>query len=385
MKKNESFYIIGIFLMILRAMIENSTIIELNKIVDYAIILVTSIFFLIKILSEKYKKSEIIILAFLGCYAVYTSYICDYYAIAMSFLAIVGIKNVNITKVIKTITITMATFLSICFIVFLYNYLINPEVLEIYAITSDSLKRYYIYFKNPNLYAALTLWTIAGYLYLNKNEKKMFKYFLSFCISILTYKFTGSRTSLFLSLMLIICTYICNNKDVKSIIYKISKYLYIIFAIFSISIVIFYNQFNNYIPQLLNTLDIILSRRITLSVLAYNHYGLHILPNPIENLLVTWGKEYTTYLSVDNAYIKALVNIGLPYIFIINIMIKKAFKKKFDNFEYFLIILMSIGALFESYIYSAYICFPILILADKIFNKNAKEDMLECEGEKYER
>ena len=149
-----------------------------------------------------------------------------------------------------------------------------------------------------------------------------------------------------------------------------AKYSFWICAFTSLLVVIFYDSIDKIIPNILANLDSLLSRRLTLSVIAYKLYGISFLPKSIQYSLVSWKSSYTMQLVIDNAYIKSLVTVGLIYSIIIYYIINKSMKFKFDNYEYALVIFMAISSISESYIYSCYICFPMLILFSKIINNN---------------
>ena len=370
-KVKEIFYFIGLFLMLLRAMIENSNLIELNNIVDIIIICLTALFLGLKILMEKYTIKEFSLIVVIGIFCIYTSFVCDYFTITMSFLTLVGLKNINLSKLLKFIGCTIGTYLLICFISFLWTFITNETSLSYYAITSYNMKRYYINFKNPNLFAILVFWMMAIYLYLLREKKSIIKYVIYLLVNGISYYFTFSKTALALSIFLLIA-FICIDKNFKiankKLLLVLAKYIFILFALFSLLSITCYNIF----PDFFNSVDNLLSRRISLGAIAFNRYGITLLPRPIELPIVSWTNRYTMQLVLDNAYIKALINIGAVYIFIIYYIILKGLKCENDKYELVLIIIMSISAISESYIYSCYICFPMIILVSKIFEKIEK-------------
>ncbi len=371
-KVKEKFYLIGLSIMLIRALIENSNLIELPSTVDLVLIVIPAILLGLKIIMEKYTIKEYIIILIAGIFCVYTSFLCDYFAITMSYLTLVGIKNINISKALKVIAITIGIYLLICFIYFLWFYITDRESLPYYAITDNNTKRFYIFFNNPNSFAAFTFWSLAIYLYLLRDRKNIIKYIIYIIINALVYYFTVSRTTLILSIILLCAFFaieknwkICNEKLLKFL----AKYSFLICAVFSLLSVVGYNIF----PSFFDKIDDLLSRRISLGVIAYEMYGMTFLPKAIEFPLVKWKNKYAANLTLDNAYIRSTINFGIIYLFIIYWIILKGLKLKNDKYELILIIVMSISALSECYIFSTYFCFPILILMSKIFENNKEE------------
>lgn len=301
----------------------------------------------------------------------------------MSFLTLAGIKNVDIKKALKVIAITMGIYLLICFAHFLLGYIMNRESLPYYAITSNNQKRYYIYFNNPNSFAAFTFWELTIYMYLLREKRSIIKYVIYIAINGLVFYFTGSKTTLVLAILIVIVFFISEKNwkiGNKKILNFLAKYVFLFFTIFSLLSVICYNAF----PHIFNEFDDLLSRRISLGVIAYKMYGFTFIPKAIEFPIVSWESKYIMTLTLDNAYIRAFINFGLIYLLVIYLIILKGTKLKNDKYELILIIVMSISAISECYIYSAYICFPMIILMSKIFenNKKIKEKVKLIESEK---
>lgn len=374
-KVRENFYYIGISLMLLRAMIENSNLLNLNSTVDFTLVCLSAVFLGLKIVTERYSVKEFIIIVILGSLCIYTSWVCSYFAITMSFLTLVGVKNVNLIKTLKTIGFIIGIYLTICFGLFLVEFLKDGNNLPYYSITANNMKRYYVNFKNPNLFATLSFWCMGIFLYLLRQKKGIIKYIICLIISGIVYYFTLSNTTLILSILLLI-SFWCTEKNLKivnqKLLYFFAKYIFIFLTIFTLIAMIGYNT----CPSFFDIVDNILSRRVTLSVIAFRMYGLTVFPRAIDFPLVFWEDKYTMYLVIDNAYARAIINFGIVYLFIMYYIIRKSLKCKLDKYELILIIIMAISAFCECYIYSCYFCFPMIILVSKIFEniKNVRKD-----------
>lgn len=65
-KIKEIFYLIGLALMILRALIENSNLIELNPVLDFIFVCLSAIFLGLKLIMERYTIKEFTIIIIVG-------------------------------------------------------------------------------------------------------------------------------------------------------------------------------------------------------------------------------------------------------------------------------------------------------------------------------
>lgn len=356
-KLNSLYYIAFILLVILR-FINISTLLNIPVIINYIILIISSLLFAIKILLDSHSLKEYILFLVLLLLSLYLYTKFNIYYFFTTLLSIYAIKNINIVKIVRIDVFLKVSLLLSNFIIYFSNYLFyNSSVIETVKYSIKGIS-HSLYFRNPNTVGALVLWLIIDIFYLisKKRKLKIYDYINGGILIIISYLVCKSRTPVYSYLIFVILLNIRSEK----LIYLLSKYSYFILSILSLFIIT--SNFNNGIYSAFYTaLNNAFSSRLGYSLMAYNTYGISLLPNLL-------SVNISNELIIDNFYVKCFVMYGiitLLSIGIINMFIpKKGYSK-----EKIIFIVSSIYLFFETVTISTGFSTALLLISYCIFNK----------------
>ena len=295
------------------------------------------------------------------------------------FPAIVGLKNIEIKKVVKvmfwTLTITFSLFIILC--------LVNVIPSSTYTKT-DAFGNTYnmIMFGNQHGNTIYVIWfnILCSYIYAYYEKIKKKDFIILLVISILFFMILSSRTGLLLSIITIILTYSIKYIKVKSfdIVNKILriliKYSYVIFYIAVFLIAAFLSE-----TQLYDFLNDLISSRISEVRYYLIDIGFGLLPQKV-----------IYYWICDNMQIKILVSYGLIFTFLYLMYSVKTIDyllKKNMNIEILMMIMYLLYSYSEVAFFKPISDFTMLFFTYVLFNNyyqtDNKEEIKDGESTMY--
>lgn len=373
----DNIYYFGILLITLIRLTQDSTLFNLSEYVVTGIKVIAAGCFFVKMVTSKYTKREIIIDGILLIFATICVLITKIEMVLLTLMILIGIKNVDIKKVIKIIFYVSLTVITIHSLSYLYACIFHKETLKI-LLTKDLEIRHYVYFSHPNMFAGIVFGMILEWIYLyGRNIKKIYKYIIIVIVAIIVYKVTISRTTLMLFGILIVGLLFVdlNRKIINKCIYLISRYIFAIISIIIVVFLMFYKTDNN--NKYVQKIDEALSGRITLGLYARDKYGNSLIPQYID-FKEKINSKYAQKLVIDNFYMRYFLSYGILSLVIISIVVWKASKRS-NTFEQLYLIIFAIWGITEGVIFDIAICIILLIIADKLLNYKIQ---LIGEGEK---
>ena len=333
----EIMYLIGIFLYSISKAFRPSALIDIpSKWIYYACV----VLIVPKVVLTKYNKKEIVVnilifgLSFLGYY---------YFKMRNLYvlpLILIGVKNVDIKKVIKIVFIASIIFVVIHTVGYFYFHFKDGGTLSNLPLFVRGQGRSMVCCKYYNDYGSMCTMTMMQYIYLmDRNKNRLFKIVTLTLLSFVVYAIGTSRTALIIALVLILYLLIENNYLVNRYLYLIKIAVFFFVVIFSISM--FYMDLDNNIVQIL---DKLLSGRIHLSNMGYKNIGLSLLPNVAklsENTLAF--DNFVVFLFLQYGVLIACGVLGLT-------MYLCVFRKQ-ENITDYLTIVMFVWAITERFNY----------------------------------
>ena len=373
MKKTDILYYIAIFGVFCINLVDISKIIDIESIYRTIIYMSLAVTLIVKIILTKYSHKQIILIIIFGLISCYVTYVLNNYMFVINFLAIVGIKGINIKNVVKIDIIVKLLFLLIHTSVYFYDYINHyDKVASTFVYTQAYGIRQGFYFSHPNTVSGIVIWLAIDIIYASKNKK--LAYIISTFIILFYYYFTVSRTALGVYIIFSILMFI-NHKENEIFNKKtnfILKYLIDIFAALSILLILIPKLINN--TEIIDTINTLLSKRLYYSEWAVNLYGINILPNADTSIL-------DKNLIVDNFYIRCLISYGI----LVYAMLSTKFKllpKSVKNMDRIILMILPFYLFNELFCYNIGRAVALLILANAIFNKKENGEENKCKEPK---
>lgn len=353
--KNRYFYYAAFILTVILRLTTSSTLFNLPLSINYAILGIANILYMIKIILDNHNIKESIMIAIILAISLYIYKETGVSYIFTGFLSIVAIKNVDIKKVVKIDIVLKLLFLLSHGILYFYNYIFNYAAIE--SIINYSVKgiSHSIYFSNPNTVGALVLLLVLDILYL-KNTLKLKNLLIGGIFIIISYLVCKSRTPMYIYFIFIGISFIKNMK----IINFLSKHTYFLLGLLSFIIIHVLDSSN----AILLTVDKMFSNRLIYSMIAYRQYGLAIFPNAAAN-------TYIAHFIVDNFFVRCFINYGVITFLTVGLLNLKLPKDGY-RLEKNIFTISSIYLFFETVTVNTGFGLPLVIMGDIVLYKNKK-------------
>lgn len=342
------------------------------KIIKLFGLLSISLFCFIK--RNEYSRKDIIKIATLMFFAILIYYFSTDNAFIVLFFLIFACKNLKIDNVIR------CDLYSKCLIILFLYIFSKLNLTNEYIVYRGSILRSSFGFSHPNNFSLALTSIIIDFLYLKRNQLKWFALFLPLTAFFIVYKYTDSRASMILIViigLLMLYKIIIKNKNIKLVnkIFdnKIFQFLvknsWIIMTLISFAVVLLYYlktkigiSFNNK-----------LSGRLSMWNKFLNNYSIKLFGNSVEFI----SSEDSAILNqnvmvIDNSYIRLLIQYG-SFIFIyFYYLFYKLFNRLFNNKNFLMIVICLIFILYgfvESGIYKITINVFLISFKDIIFGE----------------
>lgn len=366
-KKIELIYFIAIGLLLLKNILQLSTLIDINSSNHFFDVLtfLAYILLLIKITYKENIKHLIVysIIIILALIAYINSKMTEYLTLV---LIVIATKDIDVKNVIKFAFIFWALALFIHIFTYLLMMIFNPS--SIIITQRGDINRYSFFFGHPNSFAAVVAWTNIMYLYLKYEKINLLDYIITILISVFIYLVPNSRTSAILLLFFVLLIFLFkkNNKVVK----KIGKV-----SIPLTAIVMYIFIFNYYNYPIIAKIDEALNARIIQALAIYENYGITLLGMyiPLGQEMKILYKYGLTSLTIDSAYYSLLFNYGIinTVIFLI-IYTKLCLKRDIKEKKVLFLVIWALYAVTETLALNPLLCFPLLF-ATELIRKEGKK------------
>lgn len=292
------------------------------------------------------------------------------------YLLVLVVLSLAFTQIASLLVVKKIFFLSLTSSIFvLFSFKLG--FISQYIMYREGIPRYSLGFYHPNTLGVVFFILLAEYFFLKNGKLKIYNFLLSLGISFYIYYLTNSRTTLAITVFLIlgICCVRYINKEKLKRFFSIFRFFPLIYLAATIWAV------NNYpTNNLVYQVDKILSGRIYYGRLFLNIYDINSFGNPDLEIIGTKqvSESYGALkgMILDNSFLLVLVRYGIiPLLLLIALYtILIVFIHKQEKY-YFLIILvafLTLGiseSLTFNYQYNVFLLFmftPFFYNKDKI-------------------
>ncbi len=355
-----SMYYFTLMLLCVKAVFARSAIFPLSGWLDNVMTLFICVLFFFKILTQHYNGRQIITITFLAAVSIVSCFRTGDFTLLLSCLTILSAQEVDLHDAVWVLCSTK-TILIIFHVIY---YFANLSVMLVWEGGTRGA-RYFMGFTHPNVFSIIFLWTMLELLFLQYTTIKIPTLCMWYLTILLGYYFTRTRTLLVIAsialLLMILTKY---RKSQNRIIYRFSKFSYII--CFAVSMLLFglYAKFS----QSLYALNHLLSNRVYYGSLALKVYSPTVFGSAI-------GSDQTSSLNflnnagsliIDNSYVFFVIKFGLIFVILFAAVFFKLADLN-DKKLNIMLILLAVFGLMESSIDNFIICFPLIFASRIIF------------------
>lgn len=371
-KKHPAFssglYLIALALFIIACMIKNSQMTSFFS-QRYIFLLEVIPAFMITckiILFDEYNLQELTIFFLLEFYLYMSSYIAANVDIFYFSFFIIGSRNINADRILKTFIWVNISFMVIAAILSLIGLIKNIVITRgVYS----PVYRYALGMAYPSDYAARGLALLLAYAVLKKFKLRLPEYISFIAVTLWFYLITGTRVDLLLSLLLII--FLITYPKIKHLFKKISVrtanigMLTYIFLIYLIGFLYTYFPSN----KVLNLINSVLSGRLTYERMLFKHFPIRFTGQYI------YQPGGGSGFFIDASFFRILWMYGIPMLLLTLILIFCLNSRFIKNINYlplelaFIIFFISAG-IDQHFLDASFNFIPLMLFADlNMFNK----------------
>lgn len=318
-----------------------------------------SIFFIfilaacVKLPKDKFTLREFIYVLILVLIGLINYFFKHSSVFLLTALTLTLLKNVNIDHCLKIVLISRITGMIALFLALVMGF-VHQTTIQTWRI-DQFVTRTTINGVHPNILQLNVVIIIILLIYFYRERINWLGYVGLTILNLTFYKYTLSRTGIFIGMLAILLGYLsCYIVLIKKEIMVISKYIYFLLALFSLLIAFFYNDS-------LSKLNVLFNGR-----LSY----MHMLVTTYPVTLFGENKAYFLNINIDNGFDALLYVCGLLAFLVISyLMISLSFSlfKDKNFYPLFVIFILSIYSLTESFLPNIFVNISIFFLAWKIF------------------
>lgn len=350
---NNFFFFVGILLIELSYTAVNIIYFQNHlTIIKFTGLFILLINFLLTVNKKSYSKNTLMMIFILLSIS-----LIIYVTHSVSFLIELILIALNCIKkeFDETLKIDFKVKISILLII-LTSYFLGKTNGIFEIIMRENITRYSLGFYHPNTLSMFMMLILFEYVYLNKKNLNVKKIILIIILSLLSVKVTDSRTAFYCVLILITFIFIKNvdkslNKNNAIIFFLRHSFSFLMLASLLVSLLYIYNM------DFAINLNELVNNRISIQSDFLKNYDITLFGNVI---------DYN--MTLDNGFLKLLLNFGLITMFSYGYISYKNFTiglEKNDNVFVAIFSILLLYSLSESYmIYCAYNIFIIYLFCD---------------------
>ena len=368
---------VAVILMILRMFLGSATkIFSIPDVVDWTIILLSTILIVIDFLCRQlYSKKELILVILISLVAIISAYLSGEFTLLYSVLLIFVVGRENITDFLKRF-LPLKVFLMVLIVLL---YIAGIAFGSIAISTKNGLTSFTGGFETGNVFAFVIFWLVMEYMYTRRNDLSIPRIFLCSLFQLFIARISGCKTVLYLSIISCIVLIVLQFRKMPKVGTIFSRFGFVIVgALYYSSVLIFYSG-SGILYYAVYYIDNFLTGRIRNTAYLVSKYGVTIWGNYVQKGTIDYDTYYQlTRVTVDGGYALLFLQAGVISFILISfgfILLHK--KYKCDDFEIWIICLFIVYNLSEVFVMNAFICFPMLLLGKLIFNSEEYEISIE--------
>lgn len=309
------------------------------------------------------SKKYIFINVFFFCAFIYFSYVSKDSSFLIAYLFIVMSKCVDFRRLLRYLYMLSLFSIIAIIIIFLYKYYLIDNAESLFDTVNDRA-RYTFEMFHPNIFP-MRIFIFLTLFFMVRDKVNVFGFFILLVMVFFVYSFSYSRTSFFLSILLILAMYINQIYSLVRVrIFRwIMKISVVIFPFMSIFAMVNYHNYD-----ILYVFNRLLSERIRLSYEAYDLFGLAFIPRDMRVLIsennIVIDNLYVS-LSLSNVYSLILFSF-INYKFISFLFCEKLYK---ESLVFFFLILYSMT---ESHMINIGYNYMMLLISFMLYKESLK-------------
>ena len=311
LNKNEVFFIgwfLVLFYYLLIAATNFAYIVSDVKIIKWIIIILAMAFWLVKIMMDKYKKKQFLLIAIFVIVVLIAAIMSGKELLILTLVFFLASNGIDIRRFVRFDMVVRLGFILLIFGLMLLGVL-DDNIL----ITAVNVKHSFGWL-HSNTLASNAIIVLIDYIYIHWKKFKAYNFIVVLCVLTFLFFYVEARTSLYgfviTALWMIFAHWTKPFKVLEKVTKVIVSNIYIIATVLSYGLVYIYNTksaFGYY-------LDDILTHRLKFSSSYMSQYGFSLFGQEIETVSsISARMSGASYAGVDMSYVLMPIQYGVIY------------------------------------------------------------------------
>lgn len=367
---SDKIYTFGFISLLIRLIVNFSNILQVNGIVDMALLVVFVICMLFVLIEEMLTEVQLFAVIAIGAVCLFSYNKMNNYYLLATYFCMAASKNINL-KYVLDYSFKVKTFLlSFHVIVYIFTLINDPSSIK--YVYRDGVLRHSLFMSHANTFSMFLIWTIFEYLYVNYERLTLRSLIIIAAINTVLNYFTSSVTNTILWFLVMIAVLI--NKlyptwRMDSLRWFV-KYGFAILSAFFSLITVFYRRLSGPFIIFYDWLNDFFTGRLIYGAYMFEKFGAtffgQTLKLPKNDY---WNGRWFNGIACDNSYLWHLVSFGTLYLILLSLLFFVVANKASKKDTIFLAAYILYG-ITEMYVTNAVLCFPLIILAQYMFQLN---------------
>lgn len=366
-----SLFRLGLLFMIFKVFLSLSNIVEMPDYLDTILSVVASGFLVTSILQKQFPMKTLLLFSLIILIGLVTSIRTNNMMMFIAILTCVSVCGEDLDEAIRFILYTEGLLVSMIALISVIMHIMGYSMLI--RVSGEML--YGFGFSHPNVFSCILTNLFAMYLWLHFDTVRFRNLLTVALVSIGFFMITDSRTSLAVTLFLVIVMAICRDQEK---LHKPLKYL----AMYTLPVLaaIFYILCKGFASGniMAQMIDLGLSGRIRFSAYSLERFGISLFGQNLAGIKVKWDAFWQlSGITFDNIYTYLFVTQCIWLVVIAFLYYRTA--KKGDIKHSVFILSWALYGIAEIHVINPFLFFPILVVTS-LFDRGEETEENAEEG-----
>lgn len=354
-----SWFRVGLLLMAVKTLSSVSVLVPYSDTADNILSLLAAGCFAVSLLQKSYCVKRLILFAALLVLALLSAWRSGLMTMVLAGLSCLAFYREDFDKSIRFLLFWELLYVLLhVFFAVLLSLLGEPAVTDV----SGEL-RFHFGFSHPNVFSVLLINLLSMWVWLNYDRITAFHIGAVMGITALFCCFTGSRSALCAAVILAVLLILRRREGLLRF---GAAFCVPVAALAEFGLWKLFDRGYGWIQSL----DTLLSGRITLGAYALEHFGLSPLGQDLQNFTVTWDEFWQLgSFTFDDVYSYLAVNHGVVWLVLLSVLFFRAARKGPAK-NCVTIILWALYGLTETHVINPFLFFPILTVSNVLQEEN---------------
>lgn len=363
--KINDFFSLGLLFMIIKILASDSNFLPYNGVIDTALSCIATIFLFMSVIIEHLTIGETIAYICIVGLGLFTSVRIGNLGLLLSIIACLSARKQPFDKTIELVFYYELIWIAVHTVMAV---ILSGFGVSMFTSVSGEMKCNFG-FGHPNSFSCLIVNLVLMWIWLYYEKITLKHAVIASLIICFFYLFTGTRTALYIVIVLVVLIILCKYFKLK--LSWVSGLIVPVLALIVFISISLYHP-SNIAMEVINKF---LSERIKLGAYWLNATGVTLFGRNLTGMVAEWDEIWrlSGQVTMDNIYSCLIINIGIFWLALIAVSFFVLSRKKNEKINIFIIVWALYGVC-EVHGINPFMLFPLFLIS-LVFNNNQYEGL----------